>query len=102
MSSGSSRADRLVDPTRSQNITVICRRCASSAAGREAGGLVAAQPSDRRSREEAYGGAKRDLEFPKVLFREIGKDSQVDRVCSDRSAYSCSPSALTNHQLSLP
>ena len=37
MSSGSSRADIAVEPTRSQNITVSCRRSAASALGSETG-----------------------------------------------------------------
>ena len=86
MSSGSSRAASAVEPTRSQNSTVSCRRSASRGGAPEVpasprpavsvGRL--AQSGDRL--EQLFAVAERNAELPQILIVEVREDLTVDRV----------------------
>ena len=64
MSSGSSRAEIAVEPTRSQNITVNCRRSTASAVGSRNRGRADAQSGDRL--EQPLAMAQRNPELLEV------------------------------------
>src|SRR5271169_6106917 len=87
-SSGSSRAEIAVEPTRSQNITVSWRRSAASGfgAGSAAGRSAAGRPADssRIARNSFLPSiAEDDAEFLQVLVGEFGKHREIDAIFSE-------------------
>src|SRR3954466_14454664 len=96
MSSGSNCAERAVEPTRSQNITVSWRRSALSRgvvwdeAGGPAGGGPRRPPGARRGSAQSRGRAEdlaampeEDAEFLEILVRQIANDAKVDGVLDE-------------------
>ena len=84
-SSASSFAARLVEPTRSQNITVIGRRSAASVDEDKGAGLVgfaagsvAPRLGDRL--EQALAVSERHAELFEVGIRQVAQDLGVDLV----------------------
>ena len=91
ISSGSSRADSSVEPTRSQNSTVSWRRSASALflSSRTRFGLLGAgAASPPRSSAIAFSNlcavAENDPELLQISVGQLGQDFGVDRVLSKR------------------
>ena len=82
MSSGSSRADIAVEPTRSQNITVSCRRSAASAVGMRdrRGARMVTADRGRNRLEQPLAVAERHAELFEVALGQFRQDFGVDRV----------------------
>ena len=86
MSSGSSRADIAVEPTRSQNITVSWRRSAASGFGAGRGRPIL----DRLDHDELPDRAQHfpavaedDAEFLQVLVGRLGKHRDIDAILGE-------------------
>src|SRR6516164_5371332 len=80
-SSGSSRADIGVEPTRSQNITVSCRRSASAAVPRTGTATAAPKSPPRSTAGVEQPTAVADRGYPdvlEVLVRQRREDRSVD------------------------
>src|SRR5271166_4916846 len=96
ISSGSSRFERAVEPTRSQNITVNCRRSAASV---DEGSRRAARRLRRLRRllrrtntcdrlEQALAIPQGDAEFFEIIARQFEQDVRADHVIAERGLIS--------------
>src|SRR6516162_1213495 len=95
-SSGSMRAERAVEPTKSENITVTCRRSARSSGGmrgvltgllrqrRWLGGRIGAQGSDCMEQLHPMPEC-RDAKLLQVLFRQARKNRLVYLILAEGS-----------------
>ena len=100
-SSGSSRADSSVEPTRSQNSTVSWRRSASrglAACGVEwralplpAARVRAISQGGNRFEQPAPVADGRDADFPKVVGGELGQNRSVDVIFPERLLVALQP-----------
>src|SRR6478672_4391532 len=80
MSSGSSRADRAVEPTRSQIITVRWRRSASS---RNSGSLAVAEATHRDRALNFAAMPQQNAEVLEILLCKIADDREVNGVVGE-------------------
>src|SRR6516162_10149351 len=81
-SSGSRRAESSVEPTRSQNITVSCRRSASARTGASGGrgGWDLGAECGNRGEQSAPVPDEGDAEVPQVVGGQLRQHRGVDRV----------------------
>jgi len=82
----SNRTDKAVEPTRSQNITVSCRRSASAVAfaGDAAGTSSAARPAPADRFQQQPAMADRGYaQFFQIVDRQLRQDAQVDLVLAE-------------------
>src|SRR5262245_55139568 len=103
-SSGSSWVERAVDPTRSQNITVSCRRSASAVLGTKARGAEGSTGSAERSVGAGVAGCSlsavphsaQNLAWGKLSNRQLG---QAFLKAPPHSIQNLAPSGFSNLQL---
>ena len=113
ISSGSSRAESAVEPTRSTNITVSCRRSGWDAARGGAGrGIPRGSPGPREGRRRGRaamassslrgGRSRRRRDLLEVVGGQLGQDLGVDVVVAERLLVLPQPSPRSQAPTSTP
>src|SRR6516162_7108741 len=82
-SSGSSRAESAVEPTRSQNSTVSCRRSASVAAAGSAM-VLSRRKAAIRGEQLAPVADRLDTQIFEVVRRQLEEDLGIDGIAGER------------------
>src|SRR5262249_7484732 len=94
-SSGSSRAESSVELTRSQNITVSCRRSASAAAGGSRGAAITVAAGGGGPAARAAGGGVRarrgQADADQVVGRQRGQSLAIDIIVAECRRVSFEP-----------
>ena len=94
-SSGSSCADSAVEPTRSMNITVSCRRSAACASGRAVtvGGAIAVAPASANRLEQALAMPQRHTELFEIALGQLPEHLDVYFVVAENGLVAAKPEA---------